>query len=243
MANQRVYPELPNNEFLVYDEREPCPYLPNEIARMPLRYFAGPGPLDLDKALDKGDRRAGQLLYRPTCPTCNACQAIRIPVDEFRPSRSQSRCWAKNQDLEVSVGSATFSEDRLHLYNRHKIERGLGTAVMDREHYEGWFLRTNTVTLELSLRYNQRLIGLTILDVGKTSTSAVYGFFDPDLHHRSLGVFMVLASLAWAKQHGMKYHYLGLYIAQNAHVSYKANYLPHERRIENQWHRFDKSVG
>lgn len=238
MARRHPYPELSNNEFLVYDEEEPCPYLPGQVARMPLRYFAGPGPLDLDKALAAGDRRAGQLLYRPTCPTCKACEAIRVLVPEFRPSRSQKRCWLKNQDLRVAMGPATFSDDRLDLYNRHKMERGLGAAAMDREHYEGWFLRTNTRTVELSLWQDQRLVGVTILDVGKEATSAVYGFFDPDLSARSLGVYMVLTSLAWAKHQGMKYHYLGLYIAQNAHVNYKAKYLPHERRLQEHWVRF-----
>ena len=33
---------------------------------------------ELDGALAEGDRRQGVFLDRPSCPTCTACEAIRI---------------------------------------------------------------------------------------------------------------------------------------------------------------------
>jgi arginine-tRNA-protein transferase len=34
--------------------------------------------------------------------------------------------------------------------------------------------------------------------------------------------------------------YLGLYVAENAHLRYKAGFLPHERRIDGEWRRFHR---
>jgi arginine-tRNA-protein transferase len=41
--------------------------------------------------LAQGFRRSGQFVYRHQCPSCQACVAVRIPVDLFRPNRGQRR--------------------------------------------------------------------------------------------------------------------------------------------------------
>jgi arginine-tRNA-protein transferase len=38
----------------------------------------------------------------------------------------------------------------------------------------------------------------------------------------------------------MRYVYLGFYIADSAHMSYKSQYLPHERLIGGAWRKFDR---
>ncbi|MBA2356498.1 MAG: hypothetical protein H0V80_17750, partial [Acidobacteria bacterium] len=78
--------------FIVYDELDRCPYLAGHVARLPLRVPARPltrGEVDL--ALAAGDRRQGVFLYRPTCPSCRACEAIRLPVAAFAPSATHRR--------------------------------------------------------------------------------------------------------------------------------------------------------
>jgi len=67
--------------FIVYDELDRCPYLAGHVARLPLRVPARPlTRAEVDAALAAGDRRQGVFLYRPSCPACQACEAIRIPV-------------------------------------------------------------------------------------------------------------------------------------------------------------------
>ena len=113
-------------EQLVHDAVEDCPYLDNQSARMPLRWqMRSLSGQELDAALSSGDRRVGRMLYRTQCPECSACEPLRVVVPEFKPSKSQRRVWSKNQDIKVTVGPAVYSEERLDLYNRHKLERGL----------------------------------------------------------------------------------------------------------------------
>ena len=114
------------HETIVYDALEPCPYLADQVSRLPLRYQRlRPTASDFDHSLSLGDRRVGQMLYRTACPTCTACEPIRIPVASFKPTRSQRKLLKKNADIRVELGPAVFTEERLLLFNRHKFERGL----------------------------------------------------------------------------------------------------------------------
>lgn len=230
-------------ERVIHDELEECPYLPDRQARMPLRWQFEP-ILDrrFDASLERGDRRVGQMLYRTACPTCTACEPIRVPVADFAPSRSQKRVLKRNQDLQVQVGPVRCTDEQLELFNRHKFERGLARreTPMTRRGYVSWLQDTCTRTIEVQYRRGGRLIGVGILDLGQEDTSSVYFYFDPDEGKRSLGVFSVLIELDWLRRRGGRFHYLGLYVEGCRALDYKSGYYPHERRIDGAWERFEK---
>jgi arginine-tRNA-protein transferase len=231
---------MPPREELVYDEEQPCPYRDGMVSRLPHRWQRRMlSPVEFDQSLAEGDRRVGRMLYRTACPACVACEPLRIPVAEWQPSRSQRRVWRRNEDLQVEVGPASFSEEKLALYNRHKSERGLARSEepMSRSSYERWFVLSCTRTVEMRYTLAGRLVGLGIVDVGQLDASSVYFFFDPDESRRSLGVMSVMAEIAWLKAQGGRFHYLGLYVEDCRHLVYKATYLPHERRIGGAWQR------
>jgi arginyl-tRNA--protein-N-Asp/Glu arginylyltransferase len=205
---------------------------------MPLRWqMRGLSGEELDAALASGDRRVGRMLYRTQCPTCSACEPLRVPVADFRPSKSQRRIWRKNQDIKVTVGPAVYSEDRLALYNRHKLERGLSkdSKMMTRQGYEGWFLNSCAHTVELCFELDERLVGVSIVDVGARDSSSVYHYFDPEESSRSMGTFSALVELAWSRSRGGRFHYLGLYVGACDRLNYKARFRPNERRIDGEW--------
>ncbi len=83
---------------------QPCSYLQN---RQSTTLFADPqATLDsgiYGRLIEQGFRRSGEYLYRPGCPTCDACIPLRIPVTEFLPNRSQRRNWQRNRDIEVTA--------------------------------------------------------------------------------------------------------------------------------------------
>lgn len=225
-------------EQLVHDAEEECPYLDDQVARMPLRWqmrtLSGE---ELDAALATGDRRVGRMLYRTNCPACTACEPLRVRVQDFKPSKSQRRVWSKNQDIKVTVGPAVYSEERLELYNRHKLERGLSRdgKAMTPQGYEGWFLRSCVQTVEMCFELDGRLVAVSIVDVGARDTSSVYHFFDPDIADRSMGTFSALVELAWSRSRGGRFHYLGLYVGGCSRLNYKDRFKPNERAIGGRW--------
>ena len=128
----------------------------------------------------------------------------------------------------------------MDLFNRHKLERGLSKneRAYSKVQYERWFIESCTDTREFRYYLGERLIGVSILDFGEKDISSVYFYFDPALSDRSLGNFSVLFEIEWMKQQQMRFYYLGLYVAECSHLSYKARFYPHHRMIEGAWRAF-----
>lgn len=233
--------------FIVYDELDRCPYLPGRVARLPLRVPARPlTPAELDGALDAGDRRQGVFLYRPTCPSCRACEAIRVPVLDFRPSATHRRILRRGDEtFRVAIGTPVADEARAALYMRHKWERGLCTVDdaddrPDVDTYAAFLVETCCPSIEFAIWHGDRLVAVAVSDAGADALSAVYCCFDPDYSRYSLGTYAILKQWQYCLEQRMSHLYLGLYVEQSAHLAYKALFLPHERRIDGVWQRFER---
>jgi len=246
MHLRRTFPQLPGDppEQIVLDELMRCPYLPGRMARLPLRLPARRlRPQELAQRLAAGDRRQGVLLYRPSCPTCQACEAIRLDVREYRPTRTQQRIVRRGDALlTTTVGPPSHSSEKVALYNRHKIERGLLTSdgLIDNDGYEQFLVDTCADTIELTYRHHGTLIGVAIADRAADALSAVYCCYDPSYARFSPGVYSILKQLELCRTWHLPYLYLGLYVAGCDAMAYKARYLPHERLIDGAWARFDR---
>lgn len=230
-------------EEIVYQEIDPCPYLEGHDSKTPLRYqFQQLNKEETDFFFAKGDRRVGRMLYDVQCPSCEECEPIRIDVNIFKPSKSQRRILRKNEDLRVEMLSSSPSKEKTALYNKHKNMRGLNQRerALTQEGYDNWFSRSCMDTRELHYYFKDQLIGVSILDFGEDDISSVYFFFDPDFSDRSLGTFSVLFELLWMKNKGLRYYYLGLYVKDCSHLSYKSRFYPHQRRIKGGWVAFEK---
>ncbi len=223
----------------VWNEPEPCPYRPGETARLPLR---APARMltgaELDAQLEAGDRRTGRLLYSPTCDTCRACEPIRVDIAGFTPSKSQRRAWKRNvSELSARIGTPEVDDERLELFNRHKLERGLSRSgeEITSAAYRQWLVDTCCRTVEVTYREGPRLVAVSILDLGERDASSVYHFFNPDDEARSMGVFSAVAEMRWLRKQNFRWYYLGLFVSDCAALVYKANYRPHERLVAGQW--------
>jgi arginine-tRNA-protein transferase len=247
MDEPRSLPVIPP-EIVVIDQDEPCPYLEGRIARRPLRLPTRRlRPPELDARLEAGDRRAGPLFYTQACPSCRACEPLRIDTERFVPSRSQARAWKKGRAaLTVSAGPLLVDPQRVALFDRHQTLRGLRKCErpFTAEEYRAFLVERAVDSFELRYWLGDRLVGVAITDRGEHAWSAVYTFYEPELppEHRalSLGTFSILAQLDLARRNGVRWLYLGLAIADNAHMRYKLAFLPHERRIDGRWQAFER---
>lgn len=235
--------ELESSFLVLQDEAQPCPYLHEQTARMPLSWPRGMVmPQQLDLLLEQGYRRSGPLLYRTACPACHACETTRLDVSEFRLRRSQRRVRNRGDRLlRVEQGFPQCDPQRLELFNRHRAERGLDSdsKPLDAEAFRCFLVETCCQTRELTFWLEGALVGVATFDLGETSMSAVYTYFRPDLKHLSLGTYAILKSIAWAKENGLRWYYLGFYVADNPHLNYKSNFLPQQRRSEGAWKRLE----
>ena len=70
------------------------------------------------------------------------------------------------------------------------------------------------------------------VDVTAAAASAVYTYYDPDFQRFSPGSLAVCTLLRLAMERGLRWVYLGYYIAANRHMAYKARYRPNEVLLE-----------
>lgn len=208
--------------------------------RLPSRALT---PEELDARLDEGDRRHGPFLYRLTCPGCAACEAIRIPARDFTFRRSHRRVLNKgDRQFRIELGDPVADEERLALYEKHKHGRHLANGsgeALDLKGYEGFLVERCVRSFELRYYDGHDLIAVAVTDRGIKSLSAVYCFWNPEYSPWSVGTYSILKQLQLARHWNMDHLYLGLYIAENAHMSYKARFTPHERLLDGRWQRFE----
>ncbi|MCA9129017.1 MAG: arginyltransferase [Planctomycetales bacterium] len=227
------------NLTIVDDSRDQCVYLSDQTARMPLCLPPGPlSPEQLDRLLAHGYRRSGWYFYRTRCPSCSACQPLRIDVDLFKPSRSQRRANQRGEkQLRVEFGLPTLDSRRLDLFNQHRQVRQLARneRPVGPEDYRGFLLNSFADVGELSLWFDDLLVGVSITDIGQKSLSAVYCFFDPAYSHLSIGTYAILQQIFLARQTNRQWLYLGMYVANNSHLNYKSKFGPHEKWIGGRW--------
>lgn len=226
-------------ELVIHDAPSPCPYLDERVARLPLRLpVRALSRQEFENRLEVGDRRQGLLLYRTACPSCNACEPIRIDVDSFAPGRSQRRVFRRGErELTCEVGRLEPTLEKVNLYNRHKFGRGLssGEHPIDLDGYRAFLGESCCDTFELRYRLGKRLVGVAIVDRGERSLSAVYCYFDPSLPELGIGTYSILKQVALCRGWGLKWLYLGLYIGECASMAYKSRFLPHERLLGDRW--------
>ncbi|MDR1076127.1 MAG: arginyltransferase [Xanthomonadaceae bacterium] len=219
-----------------------CGYWPERIARDLVVDPGDPRLADLyPVALRQGFRRSGDLIYRPHCPHCQACVAVRIPVMRFRSDRSQRRCLQRNRDLEVRIVPAQRTQEQLTLYRHYLGQRhphgGMehhGAIEFDQFLVGSWSRsRFMEMREPRQGRTNGRLLALAVTDLLADGLSAIYTFYDPDMAQRGLGTAAILQQIEWARRESLPYLYLGYWIAGHAKMDYKRRFKPLESFMPN----------
>jgi leucyl-tRNA---protein transferase len=221
---------LPIHVPLVTSPEHPCPYLPGRIDQFQA-FHAGRMPPDLyHRFMDAGFRRSGGMIYRPICPACRACIPIRVPVAQFKPSKSQRRCWRRNQDLTVQSARPIPSDEKLDLFRRYSRARhGEKKEFFDPDEFRAFLYDSPVDTVEFAYRDpTARLLAVGICDVSSNALSTVYFFFDPAEKRRGLGTFGALWEIDFARSRGISYYYLGYWVGGCAGMQYKADFKPNE---------------
>lgn len=216
----------------------PCGYLPGQQARS-IGFLAGQLPPGLYHSLmDLNFRRSGVFFYRPACERCQQCQAIRVPVDGFRPNRAQRRCWKRNQDLDVQVGPPVPTQDKHRLYRAYLDVRHDKQMGGSWDEFCAFLYESPIDTIEVVYRLAGRVVAVGIVDAEPGALSTVYCYYDSALAARSLGVFNVLWTIEHCRTLHVPHLYLGFYVRDCAKMNYKSNFQPCELLDANgRWQR------
>ena len=208
-----------------------CSYLDDLKA---ITLFVEPNyPIDMSQysSLAKlGFRRSGENVYRPHCSNCGLCIPVRVPVDEFKPNRSQRRNKTLNNDISVNVIDAVFDIEHYNLYRKYMKGRHAGGGMDndEPENYESLISASWSTSKLLEFRLDNTLLMVAVIDCFNDGVSAVYTFFDPSYSNRGLGVFGVLSEIEYVRSLKRDWLYLGYWNPKTNKMSYKSQYQPIE---------------
>ena len=226
-----------------------CSYLPQQLAQSLIAT-----PQDLIKTfqysglIQQGFRRSGKFVYRPHCEQCQACVSVRLPVAEFQASRSQKRVLKQHQALEVFISDLSFDEAQFKLYQAYQAARHQDNeSECNKEannnpenQYKDFLVQSNVDSVCISFTLNGQLKIVSVVDIIEDGISAVYTFFDAKDSQASYGTYSILWLIAWCKNLGLPYLYLGYWIQDSPKMRYKRNFMPQEALINHQWQRLEK---
>lgn len=195
-----------------------------------------------------GFRRSGGHIYRPKCPSCEACIPIRLPVADFTPHRSHRRNLRINADISVNPREPIYDPLHFRLYYRYITARhaGGGMENPDPGSYMDFLTANWATTTFYEFRSGPDLFAVAVVDRLDDGLSAVYTFFDPSLPHRSLGRYAILQEIEIARNLGLKWLYLGYWIEECRKMSYKTDFTPYQYYVNGAWrdppdYRFDSA--
>jgi leucyl-tRNA---protein transferase len=217
----------------------PCPYLPGRIERKLVTELSGRNGIGFYNELSRsGFRRSHHLAYRPACVGCNACVPVRIVAPDFVPTRSLRRVAARNADVTVRIAEPKASVEQFRVFTRYQHSRHCDSemASMTYGDYRAMIEDSPVATCLVELRGpDDRVLGICLVDLLDDGLSAVYSFFDPSDHRRSIGSFLILALIEVSLRRQTRYVYLGYWIAESPKMAYKSRFRPLEGLTSRGW--------
>jgi leucyl-tRNA---protein transferase len=239
--------QTPENAQLFLTAPMPCPYLPGKQERKLFTHLTGRRASSLHRLLsDNGFRRSQNLIYRPACENCAACQSVRILAREFENTARYRRVLKANEDVSISVRAPRATAEQFALFKRYLDDRhtGGGMTQMSFVDYEYMVEDTpvQTVVVEYRLESDpaKPLIAVALTDVMPDGLSMVYSFYDPMLPKRGLGNLLILDHVRQVRLAGLSYVYLGYWVKDSPKMAYKGQFRPLEvQRGPLGWRRLD----
>ena len=235
---------------------QPCPYLPGKLERKLFTHLTPDKPTAfIDKLLRNGFRRSQNVAYLPYCTDCQACVSVRIPVDTFAPGKSFRRIFKRNSDLVAKRVERSATVEQFELFDLYVNTRHGDGGMADMSRFDFSMMieesEADTFLTEYRLRTpvgeanngeqgdgpakQNPLVAVALCDRLSDGVSMVYSFFDPQYTSSSLGTYMILEHIDFARRQGLPFLYLGYWIDGCRKMSYKARFTPQQHLTPDGW--------
>ncbi|MDR2905521.1 MAG: arginyltransferase [Helicobacteraceae bacterium] len=212
---------------------KPCPYL--TARKSGNLYILGADRSLYKELLERGWRRFGGFFFRPYCEGCKECVSVRIPVTDYKFSRSEKRVLKKCETLRMRISRPMLDPKHIALYETYHKERSASRGWGYREndgnpsdYYDHFVDSSLDFGYEFSYYFGEKLVAVALSDILPIGVSAVYCYYDPAFKEYSLGTFSILRQIIFAQENNLPHLYLGYLVNDNASLRYKARFSPLE---------------
>lgn len=191
-----------------------------------------------------GFRCFGPYWFRPKCTACFDCVPIRLPVAQFKPTKSMRRLLKKNAHLRVTVGEPRYSDEKLAIFVDHSKRFSTQFDTITSEDFRLSFYHPTSYTLEYCYYEGKTLVAIGFVNLFPSSMSSVYFCYLNSASHLSLGTYSILQEIESSQKFNLNYYYLGYYIRDSHTMNYKASFYPNEvLTTGRQWVPFRDAKG
>ncbi|WP_457743638.1 arginyltransferase [Sulfurimonas sp.] len=216
-------------EFSLDDK---CSYLEGKEQTTHYKVIENCSKESCQNLIERGFRRFGKMYFRPICTGCDECKSIKIDVINFQFSKSAKRILKKSKDIKTYVQKPTVSHEHIALFEKYhlymKDKKGWKYTPTTLEHYYNSFVNGhNAFGFEVLYFYENKLIGVDLIDILEDGVSSIYFYYDPDFSAYSLGKLSLYKQIMYAKKSNKKWIYLGYYVKDCDSLSYKSQYKPY----------------
>ncbi|MGB1234607.1 MAG: arginyltransferase [Planktomarina sp.] len=220
---------------------QPCPYLEGRLERKLFTSLQGDNAELLNDTLSKqGFRRSQNVLYRPACADCMACLSARLPVKDFKFTKSQRRVLKRNAHLARKANAPWATEQQFDLFRRYLDVRHSDGGMADMDIFEFAAMIEETPVRSRLIEYSDTntnaLTATCLTDVLEDGLSMVYSFFEPGMTRNSIGTYLILDHIRIAQESGLPYVYLGYWVPGSEKMAYKAKFAGVEIYRDGAWH-------
>lgn len=186
-------------------------------------------PEKYDEYLHKGWFRSSFMMYKSEILCINSGLSsivnIRIDLEKFIPKKRHRKIIRKNDSrFEVSIQSLniSFEADQLYQQQKQKFQGFIHNNLKDYLFATMEMVPYNTKQLEV--RFEGKLIALSIIDIGLSSIASILGLYDLNFKEYSLGNYTMLKEMEFAKDSGLKWYYPGYILDQESSFNYKLKF-------------------
>jgi arginine-tRNA-protein transferase len=218
-------------EFSTLESR--CVYLHDRNMKMHYKYIKNSSLETNSNLVKRGWRRFGHYFSRPQCNECKECLSIKIDVKKFELTRSKRRVYKKNLKTRYIIQNPTNSIEHMELYKKFHMymreKKGWEYFSISANSYEELYTNGHSFFgKEVLYFYDQKLIGVDLIDFLEDGISSIYFFYDPSYAHLSLGRYSLYKQIDFAKQRELDWIYLGYGVKDCSSLNYKFDYKPYK---------------
>jgi len=215
-------------EFYLSDK---CAYLADHKQTTHYKIIDNCASIQCQELIERGYRRFGKMYFRPICESCDECKSIKIDVENYTFSKSARRVLKKGKDIRTFIQKPSLTKEHLELFEKYHLfmhdKKGWEYEKTSPEHYYSSFVVGHEdFGYEVLYFYEEKLIGVDLIDILEDGISSIYFYYDPDFAEYSLGKLSLYNQIQYAKNTKKKWIYLGYYVKDCPSLAYKAQYKP-----------------
>ncbi len=211
---------------------ESCSYIPGNEQTTHYKIIQECGIEYNAHLVERGWRRFGNMFFRPMCAGCDACESLKIDVNNYTFSKSERRVIKKNTKIRTVLRRPTASHQHIALFEKYHEymheRRGWDKQEINIKNYYLSFVNGyNEYGFEVLFFDEDKLIAVDLIDILPNGISSIYFYYDPDYSHLSLGKYSMLRQISYAKSNNLEWIYMGYYVSECQSLAYKSEYKPH----------------